>query len=170
MHGRVGLHVVADAVRPGVRGQRQQLVNAFPGDELRLELLLATAVQAHGHDARRTVTVGRRVHTGRASVTSRPVSCGTHRIRCRSRPGATRRERRRRKRVAHRGWEISRSRTDGTYFIEQLSRGRLSTCHVVPGRPSTTTVGQSTTLSRAPGGFRDDTVRVVSLRSAAKEQ
>lgn len=77
-HGSVGLHVVADAVRPGVRGQRQQLVDAFPGDELRLELLLATAVQAHGHDARRTVTVGRRVHTTRASVTFRPVSCGTH--------------------------------------------------------------------------------------------
>lgn len=77
-HGRVGLHVVANAVWPGVRSQRQQLVDAFSGNELRLELLLATAVQAHGHDARRTVTVGRRVHTTRTSVTSRPVSCGTH--------------------------------------------------------------------------------------------
>jgi len=77
VHRRAGLHVVADAVWPGVRGQRQQFVNALPGDELRFELLLATAVQAHGHDARRTVTVGRRVHTGRASVTSRPVGCGT---------------------------------------------------------------------------------------------
>jgi len=164
-HGRVGLYVVADAIRPGVRGQREKLVNALPGDELRLELLLATAVQAHGHDARRTVTVGRRVHTGRASVTSRPVNCGTHRIRrCRSRPGATRRERRRRKRAAHRSRAIFRSRTtDGTYiFIVQLSRVVSRLSHVDPGRPSTTTVGQSTTSSRTPGDFRDDTVRVLS--------
>jgi len=35
-HGSVGLHVVADTVRTGVRGQRQQLVDAFSGDELRL--------------------------------------------------------------------------------------------------------------------------------------
>lgn len=76
-HGRVGLHVVADAVGPRVRGQRQQLVHALPGDELRLELLLA--VQAHGHGARAVTTVGRRrAHTIRGvAVASQPVHCDT---------------------------------------------------------------------------------------------
>lgn len=73
-HRGIGLHVVADAVGPRVCGQRQQLVNALPSDELRLELLLA--VQAHG--ARAVTTVGRRAHTIRGvAVASQPVHCET---------------------------------------------------------------------------------------------
>jgi len=136
-HGSVGLHVVADAVRPGVRGQRQQLVDTFPGNELRLELLLTTAVQAHGHDARRTVTVGRRVHTARASVTFRPVNCGTHS----TLSITTGRDKTRTSTTNTRG--TSRpddlSITDGWNLSSNNYPAVVSTCHV-RGRPSTTTV------------------------------
>jgi len=127
-HRSVGLHVVADAVRPRVRGQREQLVDAFPGDELRLELFLATAVQAHGHDARRTVTVGRRVHTGRASVTFRLVSCGTHS----TLSITTGRDKTRTSTTNTRG--TSRpgdlSITDGWNLSNNNYRAVVSTCHV----------------------------------------
>lgn len=151
-HRRVGLYVVADAVWPGVRGQRQQLVDTFSGDELRLELLLATAFQAHGHDARRTVTVGRRVHTApRTCVTSRPVSCGTHSTLSITTGRDKTRTSTKNTRGTSRPGDLSI--TDGWYLSNNY-RAVVSTCHV-PSTPSTTTVGL-TTLVRTPGDFRDD--------------
>jgi len=53
------------------------------------------------------------------------------------------------------------------FIKQQYYRAVVSTCYV-PGRPSTTNVGL-TTLSRAPGGFRDDTVRDVLRRLETDE-